>query len=431
MSTVYSPTEPRYFDESDLRQEMLRVFEICHSCRLCFNLCPSFPALFKHVDAHDGDVTALTREEQDEVVDKCYQCKLCYNKCPYVPPHEWQLDFPRLMLRATTVRRNSKQLRLRDRAADAFMARTDLLGAVGTLFAGPVNAMMSRPHTIARRLVEATAGVSSTRVLPPYAKQRFSTWWRRRGGPALRTSEESASLFATCFVEYMAPEVGKAVVEALEMASVSITVPAPVRCCGAPYLHSGDVEGFIRLAESNVARLAVDVAQGKKVVVPQPTCGYVIKKDYPLYLDSDAARQVAANSFDAAEYLTDLIKRGRLEIKDAKADGKKVAYHPPCHLKAQNVGMRSRDLLAAAGYKVRLVDACSGIDGTWGYKSRHADLSREVGQKLFDMVRQGPEDELVAGDCHLANTAVEEGTGKRPLHPVELFVMAMRGGGAA
>ena len=80
--------------------EIERVFDLCHGCRLCFNLCPSFPTLFDLVDADDGDVSALTAADQDRVVDECYQCKHCYPKCPYVPPHEWQLDFPRLMMRA-------------------------------------------------------------------------------------------------------------------------------------------------------------------------------------------------------------------------------------------------------------------------------------------------------------------------------------------
>ena len=105
MTATYRPDDPGYFDETGFRAELGRVFDLCHGCRLCFNLCPSFPTLFDLVDAHDGVVSAMTPAEQDRVVDECYQCKLCYPKCPYVPPHEWALDFPRLMLRAKAVRR--------------------------------------------------------------------------------------------------------------------------------------------------------------------------------------------------------------------------------------------------------------------------------------------------------------------------------------
>ena len=104
MTTTYDPAHPEYLDEPDLRVELERVYDLCHGCRLCFNLCPSFPTLFDFIDARDGDVAGMTPAEQDQVVDECYQCKLCYVKCPYVPPHEWQLDFPRLMMRAHAVR---------------------------------------------------------------------------------------------------------------------------------------------------------------------------------------------------------------------------------------------------------------------------------------------------------------------------------------
>ena len=104
MTATYDPTDPKYFDPAALREEVDRVFDLCHGCRLCFNLCPSFPTMFKFIDANDGDVSALTDAEHDQVVDECYQCKLCYVKCPYVPPHEWKLDFPRLIRRVHAVR---------------------------------------------------------------------------------------------------------------------------------------------------------------------------------------------------------------------------------------------------------------------------------------------------------------------------------------
>src|SRR5947207_8553511 len=105
MTTTYDPTHPKYADEADLRGEMTRVYDLCHGCRMCFNLCPSFPTMFDLIDAKDQVVESLTEQEQDQVVDECYQCKLCFVKCPYIPPHEWMLDFPRLMLRSGAVRK--------------------------------------------------------------------------------------------------------------------------------------------------------------------------------------------------------------------------------------------------------------------------------------------------------------------------------------
>ena len=127
MTATYDPTDPKYFDPAALREEVDRVFDLCHGCRLCFNLCPSFPTLFGFIDANDGDVSSLTDAERGQVVDECYQCKLCYVKCPYVPPHEWELDFPRLMSRVHAVRQ--KQLvGVKERVTDQFLGRTDVLG---------------------------------------------------------------------------------------------------------------------------------------------------------------------------------------------------------------------------------------------------------------------------------------------------------------
>lgn len=100
----YNPNTDTYWDESALAQDMKTAFDICNGCRLCFSLCPSFPDLFKSVEAHDDNVDLLTDEEMARPADLCYQCKLCYMKCPYIPPHRFDLDFPRLMLRSKAIR---------------------------------------------------------------------------------------------------------------------------------------------------------------------------------------------------------------------------------------------------------------------------------------------------------------------------------------
>src|SRR5687767_6585783 len=126
-----------------MREELTRVYDLCHGCRMCFNLCTSFPSLFEMVDAHDGDPHALTEAEQDRVVDECFQCKICYVKCPYIPPHEWNLDFPRLMLRAAAVRK--REASLRTRLTDNALGRTDLVGRVSSLAAPLANKVLASP----------------------------------------------------------------------------------------------------------------------------------------------------------------------------------------------------------------------------------------------------------------------------------------------
>ncbi len=431
MTATYHPSDPRYFDADDLAAETERVFDLCHGCRLCFNLCPSFPTLFDLVDGHDGEVSALSPAERDRVVDQCYQCKLCYVKCPYVPPHEWALDFPRLMMRVRANRKRSGA-GIRERVTDQVLGRTDLLGALSTPAAPLVNVLTGRPGSLVRRVMEKTVGVAAQRVLPPYARQRFSTWFARRPrppAPPAGTDPHRVAVFATCFVEYMDPGVGRDLVGVLERNRVDCSLPEGARCCGAPWLHSGDVEAFERAARHNVAVLAPQVRAGRAVVVPQPTCAYVVKRDYPLYLGTAEADLVAERTFDPAEYLLAL-HRGDGPGLDLEFPGvatgavpERVTYHVPCHLQAQNIGLKSRDLLKLAGIACDLVQRCSGIDGTWGYRADNFELARQVAAPLAREVRAAG-NEVVCGDCTLANGAIYQETGQRPLHPISLVARA-------
>ncbi len=431
MTATYDPTDPKYFEPAALREELDRVFDLCHGCRLCFNLCPSFPTLFDFIDAKDGDVSALTDGEHRQVVDECYQCKLCYVKCPYVPPHEWELDFPRLMSRVHAVRQ--KQLvPVKERLTDQFLGRTDALGRVSVAAAPLVNWATGTPGSLARRVMEKTAGLASQRLLPPYAKQRFTTWFKKRRGRAAAFGHEGAvSVFPTCFVEYMEPDIGRAIVEVYEHNGVECALPEGTKCCGAPWLHSGRVDEFTKAARRNVAALAAEVRAGRDIIVAQPTCAYVVKRDYPIYVKGPEADLVAAHTFDPAEYL---MRRQRdagdpFTLRDefpGRQDGTvpdTVTYHVACHLQAQNAGLRSRDLLKAAGVKCSLVQRCSGIDGTWGYRAENYELARKVARPLGREIEAAGND-IVCGDCHLANGSILQETGTRPVHPMRLMARA-------
>jgi glycerol-3-phosphate dehydrogenase subunit C len=431
MTATYDPTDPKYFDPVALDEEVERVFDLCHGCRLCFNLCPSFPTLFDFIDAKDGDVAALSQVERDQVVDECYQCKLCYVKCPYVPPHEWELDFPRLIMRVHAARKR-QGVGLKERVTDQFLARTDALGKVSVAGAPVVNWATGTPGAWPRKLMEKTVGLAAERLLPPYARQRFTTWFAKRGAPAVGAgSQGTASIFPTCFVEYMDPDVGRDLVRVYEHNGVACALPEGTKCCGAPWLHSGNIEQFQAAARSNVTALVSEVRAGRDVVVAQPTCAYVIKKDYPLYVGGTDAELVAAHTYDPAEYLMARQRDGddafalRDEFpgRDSGEVPDEVTYHVACHLQAQQMGLKSRDLLKRAGVRCTLVQRCSGIDGTWGYRAENYELARKVAAPLArDITAAG--NDVVCGDCHLANGAILEETGTKPQHPIQLMARA-------
>jgi glycerol-3-phosphate dehydrogenase subunit C len=423
MTAKYSPFEPGYFDEAGLRDEMLRVFDICHGCRLCFNLCPSFPTLFNYIDSYDGQVNKLTEEEQNRVVSECYQCKLCYNKCPYVPPHEWNLDFPRMMMRANAVIKETKNpLKSFN---EKVMASTDLVGVVSTKFSGIVNKAVTRPGTFVRKAMEKTTGLSAKRMLPPYSKERFSSWWAKKGCQT-NSGASRIALFPTCFVEYMAPKLGIDICYVLNKNSVEVTVPSGIKCCGAPLLHSGKVKEFQKKAAQNLERLLGEIGAGRKILVPQPTCGYVLKKDYPIYLQSKYASKLSESVMDVSEYLFTLVKNAQINEDYDKELLKNITYHAPCHLRAQNTGFKSRDVLKAYGAKVKIIDKCSGIDGTWGYYAENVDLSLKVAAPLKNAIESEDPETLIAGDCHLANTAIFELSKRVVHHPLQLIAEAYR-----
>jgi Fe-S oxidoreductase len=435
VTITYDPFDPAYLDEADLRQEMDRVFDLCHGCRLCFKFCTSFPTLFEMVDEFDDqDASKMTPAQQDQVVDECFQCKLCYVNCPYIPGQsEWELDFPRLMMRADQVRRSSHHRSVGAVITDQALGRTDAAGKVNTKIAGPVNTVLADTGGTLRNLMQKTLGIASQRLLPPYARTRFTTWFSRRPGqgPDPADARATATVFPTCLVEYQTPGVGQDLVQVYERNDVACDVPDGLGCCGAPWLHQGDLGRFRALGEKNVTVLADAIraaeAEGRDttVVVPQPTCGYVLKYDYPDYLASDDARLVAGHTADACEFLVGLHRAEGSEI-DTDFAGEvpeTITYHAPCHLRAQNIGLKSRDLLKLTGAEVTVVAECSAIDGTWGYRSDNFETSRKVAAKMARAIEKA-DDEVVVGDCHLANGGIVQETGRAPRHPLQVLARA-------
>ena len=431
MTTTYDPFHPKYFDEVDLREELTRVYDLCHGCRLCFKFCTAFPTLFEHIDRHDDqDAARLTPAEQDQVVDECFNCKLCYVNCPYIPGQsDWNLDFPRLMLRAEQTRVRNGGLSNRDRLQNEVLGRTDLIGAISTGVLAPVaNAAVSSPGSLPRQLMEKTVGIAAERLLPPFARQRFSTWFKKRPGPQPRTvadTQGQVAVFPTCLVEYQNPDVGKDLVKVYERNGIECSLPEGQVCCGAPWLHAGEVDRFVDQGRTNIRVLADAVRRGNDIVVPQPTCSYVLKKDYVDYIGGPDAELVAAHTYDAAEYLWK-IHKGDDTALDTEFPGEiaeQITYHAPCHLRAQNIGYRSRDLMKLAGAKISLVAECSAIDGTWGYREQNYEMSRKVARKMVDAIEAAGND-TIAGDCHLANGGILQETGTQPLHPLQIVARA-------
>ena len=403
--------DPEFLDRQALDHELTRVFEKCHDCRRCLPLCPSFPALFQAVDTHEQEASQLTSAERTEVVDNCFQCKLCYNHCPYHPPHDWEIDFPKLMSRAKLVQAKEDGIPLSEKAGQ----QQDLLGSMSCRTAPLTNAAFR--FAPVRWLMEKLTGIDRRWLMPRYESKPLSRTLGRVG-VAAAASAQRAVIYGTCFVEYSEGETGRAAFDVLRHCGVAAEYFYP-GCCGAPFLHGGDLEQAKSAARKVTAALLPYVQQGIPIVVPGPTCSYQIRREYPELLDSDEARAVAARTYDLGEYLWMLRGEGRLPKTFVKPLGK-VAYHLPCHLKAQNIGFRSQQLLKLSGAEVDRLELCSGVDGTWGMKKRWYERSLAIADKLMKGVERSGADH-VATDCPLSALRIQERTGRRAVHPVVLL----------
>ncbi len=421
---MFDPAAPDFFDPAAVDRELRRVADICHTCRRCYNLCPSFDVLFRALDRPevDGEADKLAARDLGEFSDLCYECKLCIPHCPYYPPHRWEVDIPRIVLRDRASRvQSAGKPGLRERV----LSSADTVGRFSTRWSFLANAMNeTRP---ARVMLEKTLGVHRDRMLPVWAPESFVTWWKRRGGATAPSPEGDpaggkVALFVTCSLNYNGPDVARAAVAVLEKNGCEVVVPEQ-RCCGMPFLESGDIESARECRFDNVASFLPFVRAGYTIVSPGPTCSLTLKKEYPVLGKDDAGREIAAATLDLCEYLMKRHARGSLSLDFARSPGR-VLYQVPCHLKVQDIGFKSRDLLALIpGAEVITVEKCTGHDGTWSMKTEYFPLSMKIGRPVFEEVRQHRPD-AIASDCPLAALQIRQGTGRTPKHPIQIVAEA-------
>jgi glycerol-3-phosphate dehydrogenase subunit C len=409
---------PEPSDPATLAVEAHRVYDICAGCRRCYKLCPAFTTLLDTIDEqHDGEAS-LTAAEDRRVVDLCFSCQLCYPHCPYTPPHRWGVDFPRLMLHARVVRTRCEGLGLRER----LLSNPERLGRLGSRV--PALANWANRNRLVRWLAERWLGIDRRRRLPAYTRP-FSAWFRRQSPPPGVGRNGRVALFYTTPVEFNVPETGRATVRVLWRSGVDVACPEQV-CCGMPALDAGDVEGATRRARFNVEQLGRMVDEGRDIVVPGPTCSRMLKQEYPRLLPGPATDRVVGRVFDVAEWLVRLHGGGKLD-RGFRAGLGRVGYHAPCHLRVQEIGFKSRDLLRLVpDTSVEVLERCTGMDGTWGFKHEFYDASVTVARPLLlELDQLAPA--LLVSDCPLAALQLEQQRGQRVYHPIEALEAAYDG----
>ena len=402
-------------------KETLRVFDVCDGCRRCFNLCPSFNTLFNRIDAGESDLSTLKPADYMQVADECYYCKLCYNHCPYTPPHQYEIDFPRLMIGWKKLLAQERPVPWRDR----LLIRTDWVGQLGTALAPIMNAML-RTRWI-RVLMDRLFAVHRDRELVKFQSETFPHWMARSQAsrearqPESQPTVAKVALFSTCLVDYHEGEIGRATVQVLEKNHVAVVRPEQ-QCCGMPFFETGDIPSILRKARANLAALKPWVERGYDVVVPSPSCSLMIKREYPHLLPTEDSKEVACRTFDICEYLMKLNKEKKLNTEFSQSP-RKIAYHIPCHLRDQNIGFKSKELMELTGAKVDVVERCSGHDGIWSAKTEYFDLSMKIAEKAVRELEAAHAD-VVVSDCPLAALQLTQAGGQAVSHPIQVIKQA-------
>jgi glycerol-3-phosphate dehydrogenase subunit C len=417
---------PDFYNEESLFGELERVFDICHGCRRCVSLCQSFPTLFDLVDESETmEVDGVAKADYWKVVDHCYLCDLCYmTKCPYVPPHEWNLDFPHLMLRAKAYKFKQGDVKTRDR----ILTSTDMVGKLAGIpvVSSIVNAV--NRSKVGREALEEFLEVHPDARVPQYhsrtLRRRLSD--RRnsaaRGEPAGDTSGKVA-LFATCYGNYNEPHIGEDLTAVLEHNGIPVTIAEKEQCCGMPKLELGDLEAVNKAKEVNIPVLAALVDEGWDIMAVVPSCVLMFKQELPLmYPDDPDVQKVKAHIFDPFEYLMLRHKEGKLKT-DFKQPLGKVAYHAACHQRVQNVGQKTREVLSLIpDSEIQIIERCSGHDGTYAVKKEFHEASMKIVRPVSNRVKQAAADHY-GSDCPMAGNHIAHGLGdgSEAEHPLTLL----------
>jgi glycerol-3-phosphate dehydrogenase subunit C len=415
-----------FWDENSLFSELERVYDICHGCRRCVSLCDSFPTLFDLVDESPTmEVDGVEKSDFYKVVDQCYLCDLCYmTKCPYVPPHEWNVDFPHLMLRAKAQRFKDEGASLRDR----IMTSTDTVGKLATipLVDVTVNAVNKSP--LFRNALEKTLGVHKDAPLPEYHSKTLRKTFRSNDlkPKAVGTTTGKVAFYATCYGNFNLPELGNDFSKVFEHNGIHIDIVPKEACCGMPKLELGDLDSVNKLKEENIPVLARLVDQGYDLIAPIPSCVLMYKQELPLmYPDDEDVIKVKNAFFDPFEYLFLRHKKGEFNTDFTTSLGD-VSWQVACHLRVQNIGYKTRDILnLVPDTNVTAIERCSGHDGTYAVKKETREKSLKIARPVVRQVEKQEPKHFIS-DCPMASTHIANltDTVKEPEHPMTLLRIA-------
>ena len=414
-----------FHDRDAVDAELERVFDICHGCRRCVNLCAAFPTLFDLVDESDTmEVDGVDKADYGKVVAECYLCDLCaQTKCPYLPPHDWAVDFPHLMLRAKAARFKERRPRWRDRL---ITSTSPVFKVASTPGIGRI-ANGAAKTGLLRRIGERVAGIHKDAPLPTFqtrtASKRIAPVYEDVTPTPGSGTTGKVAVYVTCYGEHNEPDVVEDLVRVLRHNGIAVKLLAGATCCGMPKLELGDLDAVAAKKDANLPVFLGAIAAGYDLMSIVPSCTLMYRQEIPLLFPGDEqVAKVGAAFFDPFEYLVARHRNGLAATRFTNPLGE-VAYHAACHQRVQAVGQRTREFLALIpGTRVIMIERCSGHDGTYAVKAETYAAAMKIARPVVRAVREAKPD-AYGSDCPMAGRMIEHGLGDetRATHPISML----------
>lgn len=412
--------DENYLNEDAINNELERVFDICHGCRRCFNLCDSFPTLFDLIDeTPGGEVVDIAKKDYQKVADSCTLCDICYSiKCPYVPPHDFDVDFPKLMLRhkALLNKKNGQNL------SQKVLSQPDYVFPIASKFSTITNKINAADNKIGRKILSAVADIHPKAYLPKFQSETLVTYGKKNGFD--KKSLQKVVLFATCLGNYSEIDIGKSALNIFKKIGIHPEIVYP-GCCGMPLFEQGKVEDVAGKALKISAFFKPYLEDGYTIISLVPSCSFMIKKEWPLlHPNNEDIQKLSRHTMDLCEAF---VFYGKEKDIFKSVENESVLLHLACHARAQNQGPKAAEMLRLVkGLNVKIIERCSGHGGNFGVKNDTFDIAVKVGRPVVRQYEKEGENihSLVISECPLAGHHIHQGLDNPDFiykHPVQIL----------
>jgi len=417
-----------YWNKDKLDEETRRQFDVCHGCRRCFNLCDSFPKLFDLIDESETyELDSVKSEDFKPIVDACTMCDMCFMvTCPYVPPHEFAIDIPKLMLRHRAKEFSEGKVGFKEKQ----ISKIDRNGKLGQKTRVVSNSIVSLNNKPARYVMEKALNISKEAKLPKFAKPFKENFPINTKAPSFG---KKAILFSTCYGSYHNTEIISSAYKVLRHNGVDVSLFYD-GCCGMPQLEQGNIEKVMDQAKNISSKLVSLLSEGVPVIAPIPSCALMFKTEWPLLLpENNNVLTLSKNTMDIDEYMVQISENEGLADGLVALEGD-ITVHMACHSRAQNIGPKSAQMLRLIpNTKVHIIERCSGHGGSWGVKKENFDTALKVGKNSAKSIMKY-DTKYFASTCPLAGDHLVQISEKEknkdlkeltePSHPIELIALA-------